>query len=258
MNIKRMTAILAFATIALTAAAGTGDKKACPADCGAEEKPVRIAVSLTMGPSSYSSAIAQSGNLPVYEAEAPSANWMDKGTAFGIEGSVLFRSGWRIDLGGSYGYSVNPGKAGLAGTASGGVLEPGDIPEYRAVASQQSNAFLAYIAGGYCFKVPSAPALKPYVGLKVLGSYAHNWKNYNEMYSMGTSVTETLAIGVSAVLGVDYFLGRNFYLGASVDAVRYVYSYTAMRPQEGLGALAASAHNIGAIAAPVLKIGFVF
>lgn len=258
MNIKRMTAILAFATIALTLAAATGDKKECPEGCGAEDKPARIAVSLTMGPSSYSSAIAQSGNLPAYEAEAPSANWMDKGTAFGIEGSLLFRSGWRIDLGGSYGYSVNPGKTGLAGTGSGGYLEPGDIPTYRAVASQQSNAFLAYVAGSYYFKVPSAPSLKPYVGLKVLGSYAHNWKNYDEMNSMGTSVTESLAVGASAVLGVDYFLSRNFYIGASVDAVRYVYSYTALRPQEGLGALSANSHNIGALAAPILKLGFVF
>lgn len=258
MNIKRMTAILAFAMTALSAAAGTGDKKACQADCGAEAKPVRIAVSLTVGPSGYSSAIAQSGNLPLYEAEAPSANWMDKGTAFGVEGSLLFKSGWRLDLGGSYGYSVNPGKAGLAGTANGGTLEPGDIPEYRAVASQQSNSFLAYIAGSYYFNVPAVPALKPYVGLKVLGSYAHNWKNYNEMYSMGTSVAESLAVGTSAVLGIDYFLSCHFYVGASVDAVRYVYTYTAMRPQEGLGALSASAHNIGAIASPMLKIGFVF
>ena len=78
------------------------------------------------------------------------------------------------------------------------------------------------------------------------------------MNSMGTSVTESLAVGASAVLGVDYFLSRNFYVGASVDAVRYVYSYTALRPQEGLGALSASSHNIGALAAPMLKLGFVF
>lgn len=258
MNIKRITAILAFAAIGLTAAAGTGDDKACPAGCGAEEKPVRIAVSLTLAPNSYTTVSAQSGNLPLYEAEAPSVNWMEKGTAYGIEGSLLFRNGWRLDLGGSYGYSATPGRAGLAGTVENGVMEPGDIPAYRAVATQQSNSYMAYIALSHYFKLKFAPALKPYVGMRVRGSYAQNWKLYDEVESMGRSISEGFAAGVSALLGVDYFFSCNFYVGASVDALRYVYSYAGIRPQVGLGTLTAFSHNFDLLATPTLKIGFVF
>jgi len=75
---------------------------------------------------------------------------------------------------------------------------------------------------------------------------------------MGRSVAETLNLGGSAILGIDYFVFKGVYLGASVAPATYTYNMVTYVPQEGLGALSADSHTVSAFAAPTFKVGFVF
>lgn len=222
-------------------------------------KPVRFSAALTAGANGYAGVKAMDGTAGLYQMEALSADWTDKIPAFGAEVSLLFCDKWKLDVGGMFNFSYNPGYIGVPGSAYGDrAYQLGDVPEYRAVAQQQSVSYLAYIGCSYYFRVEKVPALRPYLGLRFTGSYANNVSKYDEEESMGFSAAETFGLGASFVGGIDYYLASNFFIGASLDLVRYVYGVTAYRPQEGLPSLSGDAHNLGAFAAPRLKIGFLF
>ncbi len=217
-------------------------------------KPVRFGVAVTAGSNGYASISAQPGTLSSYGAEAKSVQWTDKATAFGIEGSLLISDAWKIDLGGTFNFAYNPGYQAVPGTGTG----LGDIPDYQAVALQQSVVYQVYLGAGYSFRIPAVPALRPYVGIRGGVSYANNQKLLPEVEAMGVSVGENYNIYAGVVGGVDYYLGSNFYIGGAVDFFRFIYGVTAYAPQEGLGALSADSFGLGFLAAPRIKVGFLF
>lgn len=243
MNIKSIFAFAAAMLVGVSVLAQEGPVK-----------PVRLGVSVTVGSGVYAGISALPGTLASYESAALSANWMDKAPAFGIEGSMILADHWKLDLGGAFNYGYNPGYAGVAGTGT----QPGDIPSYEPVTAQQSVAYQAYLAGSYYFRVLSAPALRPSVGLRFGASYANNQQLKDDENWMGISVGETYTLGASIIAGFDYYIGSSCFIGLGVDLFRYVYGVTAQRPQEGLGALAADTHNFGFLGAPKVKVGFVF
>lgn len=246
MNIKRIISIVALSTFSVLAIAQTA------------EKPVRLGIAVTAGASSYMNVAALEGTLASYETQALSVDWTDKGAAFGFEGSIVIKQNWKLDLGGTFTAGLNPGRPEYTGAIQGSIFEPGDIPSYRAVATQSKMKYLAYLAASYYFTIPAVPALKPYVGLKASGSYAQNQKVYDEIDSMGVSVGETVAISGSVLLGVDYYITNNLFVGVGIDAARYTYGLTNYRPQEGLATLQADTHHMSALACPTLKIGILF
>lgn len=224
----------------------------------AQERP-RFSAAVTVGANGYASAAALDSSLPSYEMEAVSLNWTNKMPAFGAEASLLINDRWKTDLGGMFQFSYNPGYMEVPGTAENAYdYSPGDLPSYRAVPADQQVAYVVYLAGSYCFKIPAVPAMRPYLGLRFSFAYANDQKKYDELSSMGISSAENFSMGVSCVGGVDYFLASNFFIGASLDLVRYVYGVTKYRPQDGLAPLAGDTHNLGAIGAPRIKIGFQF
>lgn len=221
-------------------------------------KPVRFSAAVTAGANGYAGIKAMDGTAGLYQMEALSADWTDKMPAFGAEFSLLFCDKWKLDAGGMFNFSYNPGYIGVPGSAYGREYKLGDVPDYRAVAAQQSASYMVYLGCSYYFRIEKIPALRPYLGARFTGSYANNFSKYDEEESMGISSAETFGLGASCVGGIDYYLASNFFIGASVDLVRYVYGATSYRPQDGLPLLAGDTHNIGALAAPRVKIGFLF
>ena len=217
-------------------------------------KPVRFGVSVTAGSNAYAGISALPGSLATYGTQAQSANWMDKAPAFGVEGSMIICDKWKLDLGGAFNFGFNPAYPSVEGTGT----QPGDVPAYEGVNLQQSTSYLVYLAGSYYFRVKSAPALRPSLGLRLGASYGNNQQLAPSEDWMGVSASETYRLGASVIVGMDYYFSRNFFVGMGVDLFRYVYGVTAHRPQEGLGVLGADTHNFGFLGAPKIKIGFVF
>lgn len=126
--------------------------------------------------------------------EALSVNWTDKMPAFGAEASILINDRWKADLGGMFQFSYNPGYLGVPGTAENDYnYSAGDLPAYRAVPADQQVAYVLYLAGSYCFKIPAIPAMRPYCGLRFSFAYANDQKKYDELSSMGISSAETFS-----------------------------------------------------------------
>lgn len=247
MNIKRILAVAALASMSLLAFAQEA------------EKPIRLGFAVSAGANNYVNISALPGTLASYEMQALSANWTDKGTAFGFEGSMVIKNAWKLDLGGTFGFGFNPGRSAVIGTVTPGeVLTPGDIPTYKSVATQQNMNYLVYFAASRYINVPAVPALKPYAGLKAGASYAQSQMHEDSVLAMGISAAETLGAFGSVVVGADYYVTPNLFLGISLDAVKYTYGYTAFRPQEGLANMVADTHFISALASPMFKVGVLF
>ena len=248
MNIKSILMIAAAALVGFSAQAQ-------------EQKgpltPVRFGVSVTAGASSYASVNALPGMLTSYEASALSVDWTDKALTLGFEGSMIFCDRWKLDLGGAYGYYVNPARYGVPGTM-GAEYEIGEIPTYQSVDKQKNLNWQAYVAGSYYFRIKNVPALRPYAGVRAQFSYASQLVATDNYMAMGASVAETYALYAGIMTGVDYYFSRNFYVGAVVEPFRYTYGVTLYRPQEGLAVLGADTHFFSAFAAPRIKIGFLF
>ena len=221
-------------------------------------KPVRFSAAVTAGANGYASVGALDGRAAVQELPDLSANWMDKMPSFGAEISLLFCDKWKLDIGGTFNFSYNPGYIGVPGSAGDDGYKIGDVPDYRAVPADQKFGYLAYLACSYYFRVPKVPALRPYLGLRFSGTYANNQQLYNEPESMGLSSAETFHLGASFIGGIDYYLASNFYIGASLDLVRYVYGVAWYKPQDGLPLLGGDTHCLGAFGAPRIKVGFLF
>lgn len=228
---------------------------------GQEQKgriaPVRVGVALTAGSNSNLNVSAQPGMLTTYGTQAKSVNWTDKALAFGMEGSLIFCDRWKLDLGGSFSYYNNPPYAMVPGTMDG-EYEVGEIPTYEAVDMQHKLNWQAHLASSYYFRIEAVPALRPYLGVRGQFSYASASRREDNFLAMGASVSEGYAISCGVLTGVDYYFSRNFFVGASVEPFRYTYGVVLSRPQEGLSTLGADTHFLGALAAPQLKIGFVF
>jgi len=224
------------------------------------KSPVRFGAAVTAGANSYATVSSLPSSLASYDAEALSVDWTDKGTAFGVEGSLLFK-GWKFDLGGTFSFGYNPGYTAVPGTMDSSASAEdnlGEIPSYEAVAERQKVSYRIYVGASYYLPFKAVPALKPYVGGRVAFGYANDIANKDDYTSMGRSVAETMSLGVAAVAGIDYFVAKDFFVGVAVNALDYTYGYTAYRPQEGLANLGADTHHIGFLAHPLLKVGFLF
>jgi len=248
MKIKSIITIIALLSVGVSALAQ--EKQ------GRTEQ-VRIGVALTAGANGYMSVTAQSGMLTTYQAQDLSADWTDKSLAFGVEGSLIICDRWKLDLGGSVSAWNIPPRAAVPGTM-GDDYEMGEIPNYASVDMQHKLNYSAFIASSYYFRIKSAPALRPYVGARFQAFYAGATRREQSYEAMGRSTAEGYALASGLLTGVDYYFSRNFFVGASVEPFRYTYGVVAYRPQEGLSLVAADTHYFGVLAAPQLKIGFVF
>ena len=219
--------------------------------------PVRVGVALTAGSNSYMNVSALPGMLTSYGTQPMSVGWTDKGLAFGVEGSSIFCDRWKLDVGGAFSYYNNPGDSMVPGTM-GSTYEMGEIPTYEAVEAKINLNWLANIAFSYYYRIPAVPNLRPYTGLRVQGGYASDLSAYDDYRAMGNSVGETYTVSCGLLTGVDYYFSKNFFVGASLEPFRYSYGVLKYRPQEGLSILGADTHFLGALAAPQLKIGFLF
>jgi len=227
----------------------------------AQDKSAHLTLSVTAGPSSYALVNALPGSLASYSVEAPYSNWMGKGTNFGIEGGILIGQHWKIVLGGGFNFAYNPGYNDIPGTADPNATPEenwGEVPNYQSVALQQSFSYIAYLGTDYCFNIPTAPALKPYLGVRFGGAYASNERLSADLYDMGPSVAESVSLKASLVAGADYYLADALFVGFGFDLAGYTYSFAKYRPQEGLIPLGADSHNIGAFAYPIIKLGVKF
>ena len=248
MNIK---SIITLAAALMLGTAAFAQEQKGPID------PVRVSVALTAGANTHLSVTAPSGMLTSYENEAFSVDWTDKALTLGVEGSLIICDRWKLDLGGSFSNWNNPPYAAVLGTM-GGEYSIGDIPTYRAVNMQHKVNYQAYIAGSYYFRIKGVPALRPYAGARFQGTYAGASKRLQDFMAMGRSTAEAFSLCVGILTGVDYYFSRNFFVGMSVEPFRYTYGASLIRPQEGLMNLGADTYYFAVLAAPQLKIGFLF
>lgn len=218
-------------------------------------------VAATVGYNSFTNVTAQPGNLSNYEASALTSLWSDKKLMVGIEGGYFFSDKWKLNLGGGLNFTHNPGYADLPGTID--EFTPGDdtlgeIPNYRAVASQYSCTYQVYTGVDRYFGISGVENLMCYTGIRAGFSYALNEQKYDEWTSMGKSVGETWNLRGGIICGVDYYVLPAMYVGVSVEAFQYTYNMTTYRPQDGLASLQADSHNFSILAAPTIKLGFKF
>lgn len=218
-------------------------------------------VAATVGYNSFTNVSALPGTLPDYEASALTNVWADKKLMVGFEGGYFFSDKWKLNLGGGLNFTHNPGYADVPGTADSSMSAEdmmGEIPNYRAVASQYSCAYQVYTGVDRYFHLKGVRNLTCYTGIRAGFSYALNEQKYDEWTSMGKSVGETWNLRGSLIVGVDYFVLPAMYVGLSVEPFQYTYNMTTYRPQEGLASLQADSHNFSILAAPTMKIGFKF
>lgn len=253
--VRNIMLVMAVAFVGLNASAQETKTE------GKTEKKARLTLAVTAGANTGAAITAPAGTLATYGIEAPSANWMNKGLSFGIEGGILIGPHWRINLGGGFNFASNPKYSEVPGTADPNATAEenwGEVPNYSAVSLQQSLAYTAFVGTDYIFNIPAVPALKPYIGIRFAGAYASNQKETDTPLAMGSSIAESFALRASLMTGADYYISDAFFIGIGFDFASYTYSVNVIKPQQGLKALGADSHNIGAFAQPMLKIGVRF
>ena len=214
----------------------------------------------TLGYNSYTEATALPGNLTDYEAAAFATDWSKKKLTVGFEAGYFVSDKWKLSLGGGINFTHNPGYADKPGTMTPGMSGEdmvGEIPSYRAVASQYSCTYNV-AAGLDRYFSSSVKNLMWYGGVRVGMAYSLNEQKYDEWTAMGKSVGESWSLRGALTIGADYYVMKGMYVGASVDPFAYTYNMTSFRPQEGLARLSADSSNFAILAAPTVKIGFRF
>ncbi len=250
MNIKKLLISAVLPMLSLYVAAQDGN---APAKGD-------FTVAATIGYNSYTNVTALPGNLTDYEASAIMNTWMDKKLMVGFEAGYFVSDKWKLNLGGGLNFTHNPGYADVPGTIDQNTDMSdlvGEIPNYRAVASQYSCTYNV-MAGVDRYFATKAKSLFWYTGLRVGFAYSLNEQNYDEWTSMGKSVGESWNLNAAVAVGADYFVLPAMYVGASIYPLAYTYGMTTYKPQAGLKPLEADAHSFSILAAPTLKVGFKF
>ena len=229
---------------------------------GEDNTPAKVdfTVAATLGYNSYTEATALPGNLTDYEASAFATDWSKKKLTVGFEAGYFVSEKWKLSLGGGINFTHNPGYADKPGTMTPGMSGEdmvGEIPSYRAVASQYSCTYNV-AAGLDRYFSTSVKNLMWYGGVRVGMAYSLNEQKYDEWTAMGKSVGESWSLRGALTIGADYYVMKGMYVGASVDPFAYTYNMTSFRPQEGLARLSADSSNFAILAAPTVKIGFRF
>ncbi len=251
MMIKKLLILAVLPMMCLTA--GAQNKE------GLLPKKGDLTVAATVGYNSYTNIMAPSGLLTDYEVAALSTNWTDKQLMVGLELGWFVHNNWKLNLGGGFNFTNNPGYSAVPGTIDVNT-EAGDgsIPNYRAVANASSLTFNVFTGIDRYFKLNGVPGLMLYTGVRGGYAYSQNQAKYDEPESMGKTVAEAFNIRGALTFGMDYYVLPGFFVGCQVDPFAYTYNKTTFKPQEGLGNLSANSHNYSILAAPTLKIGFKF
>ena len=108
MKIQRLILLAVIPMLSLTVSAQ--DKKAC---CAKDFTPKKgdFTLALTLGYNSYTDIKAPSGLESSYEVKALSTNWSDKKLMVGFEAGWFFKDLWKLNLGGGFNFTGNPGYA---------------------------------------------------------------------------------------------------------------------------------------------------
>lgn len=255
MNFQKILVSAVLPLCCLTAVAQTTD----------DNTPAKgdFTVAATVGYNSYSTVTALPGNLTDYSASAMSTNWADKKLMVGFEAGYFISGKWKLNLGGGLNFTHNPGYSDKPGTIDGNSPKDadgyiGEIPNYRAVASQYSCAYNVFVGVDRYFRVGGVKNLMWYGGVRVGMAYALNQQKYDEWTSMGKSTAEAWNLRANLTAGVDYYVLPAMFVGASIDPFAYTYNMTTYKPQEGLANLSADSSNFSILAAPTLRVGFKF
>lgn len=216
-------------------------------------------VAATVGYNSYTNVTAPSGILTDYEIAALSTNWSDKKLMIGFEAGWFFYDNWKLNLGGGFNFTKNPGYSAVPGTIDDKTEQgDGSIPNYRAVGDGSSFGLNIYTGVDRYFQMSSVPNMMWYIGGRIGYAYGQNQVKYDEPESMGKSVAEAYNLRAAFTAGIDYYILPGMFIGCQIDPLSYVYNTTTIKPQEGLGNLSADSHNFSLLAAPTIKIGFKF
>ena len=163
-------------------------------------------VAATLGYNSYTEATALPGNLTDYEASAFATDWSKKKLTVGFEAGYFVSEKWKLSLGGGINFTHNPGYADKPGTMTPGMTGEdmvGEIPSYRAVASQYSCTYNV-AAGLDRYFSTSVKNLMWYGGVRVGMAYSLNEQKYDEWTAMGKSVGESWSLRGALTIGADY------------------------------------------------------
>lgn len=145
-------------------------------------------VAATVGYNSYTNVNALPGNLTDYEAIAPNSLWNQKKLMVGFEAGYFVSDKWKLNLGGGLNFNHHPGYPDVPGTIDDitGDDTLGEIPNYRAVASQYSCTWNAYTGVDRYFSISGISNLMWYTGVRVGMAYALNEQKYDEWTSMAS------------------------------------------------------------------------
>ena len=216
-------------------------------------------VSATMGYNSFVSQDAIRYNSTSYDMVAMDTDWFDEDMLVGIEGNLFIGDKWSWRFGGGFSYTYKPGYPELPGTYDeNSELGDGSIPTYEAIATESAMRFNAITGIDRHISFAKAKNLDFHIGLHAGYAYSLHTLFYDHEKAMGQSIGESFNLRGMLNIGFDYYFMPNMFAGVEVNALQYTYSYSAYRPEEGLGNLAADSHNASFMAAPTFKIGFKF
>ena len=178
MKIQRLILLAVIPMLSLTVNAQA--QKACGAKDFTPKKG-DVTLAITLGYNSYTDIKAPSGLASSYEVQALSTNWSDKQLMLGFEAGWFFKDLWKLNLGGGFNFTGNPGYAAVPGTIDDeSTYDPmeniGQIPNYRAVGSAQTMNFNVSVGIDRYFKT-KAPNLMFYSGLRIGMAYCNNQVN---------------------------------------------------------------------------------
>lgn len=250
--------LLSLAVITMSSVAGHAQGDKCP---GCDNQPLKnnITVAATLGYNNYLNTTPQDGTLGLFSNQAPSVRWSDKKLMVGAELGWFMTPNWKWTLGGGFNFSNNPGYTSVPGTwDEESVLGDGSIPSYRAVADGYSLNWQAYLGIDRYRFLKKVPNLAWYGGLRAGVVYALSEEKYNEELAMGKSTAQAWALRGAFVMGAEYFLTKVIFVGAQVSVFDYAYAVATDVPQVGLKNYSADNHTFSFLAAPTVKVGFVF
>lgn len=218
----------------------------------------KITFAATLGYNNYESAVAPDGGLASsYGVAQHATSWLSKGMMAGFEVGYFFSDAWRLVGSGGLNYAAYPGYYAVPGVPATGDV-PG-IPAYETIPIQHHLTYAIGLGGDRYFKSEDS-GLAWFAGARAGLAYSQNSKRYNyaDKVEFGSAVGRTFNYRFAAVAGADYYFSESFFIGAQIEALSYTYAVNSIKPQPGLANRSADHFNLSFLAAPTIKIGFVF
>lgn len=198
----------------------------------------------------------------VSESSNPATNMI------GLEFRYMFKKNWSLNLTGLGILKSNPTQDAIQGvyvSDAGGSI----IPNISSVNYHASYDWNAELGVSRYFDLPNK-RLVPYVGASFIMAHGIDiaeatFDNFEDQDGTldaadfrGEQSAEIVTWGFALPIGAEYKVAEGLYIGMSINAANYFYSFTSIRPGEGMELARAQQVTSSFFTRPMLKLGIEF